>query len=53
VVVAHIEPRLDLVSHDTGSEQPDCVCGPRLVPITDDQDVVGLLIVHQALDGRA
>jgi hypothetical protein len=52
VVVAHISPRQDLVGHDTDTEQPDCACGPRLVPITDADDVVGLLIVHQALDGR-
>lgn len=39
----------DLVKHETSE---DCVCGPTVEPVKDDDGSVGWLYVHHSLDGR-
>lgn len=47
----HVTPLDDLVEHDTDSEEPSCVCGPKTVPIELDGSVAWAY-VHASLDGR-
>lgn len=48
----HVTPIGDLVDHDTSTAEPDCVCGPEVRPVTQDDGSVGWLLVHHSLDGR-
>ena len=50
----HVEPRNDLVGHDTSTDEATCVCGPSHEPVFDQDTgaVSGYVITHQALDGR-
>ncbi|MGW2721434.1 hypothetical protein [Streptomyces sp. NPDC001492] len=42
----------DLIDHDTGTADPDCVCGPEVRPATEEDGSVAWLLVHHSLDGR-
>lgn len=48
----HLTPRHDLVDHDTSTSEPDCVCGPEVRPVTQDNGSTRWLLVHHSLDGR-
>lgn len=48
----HLVPQHDLVSHDTSTSEPDCVCRPDLRPAAREDGSVGWLLVHHSLDGR-
>lgn len=48
----HIHPLDDLVEHDTGTAEPDCVCVPEVRPHVAEDGSVGWLLVHHSLDGR-
>lgn len=48
----HVAPLRDLVAHDTSTAEPDCVCGPEVRPVTQDDGSMGWLLVHHSLDGR-
>lgn len=48
----HVTPIGDLVDHDTSTTEPDCVCGPEVRPVTQDDGSMGWLLVHHSLDGR-
>lgn len=48
----HVTPIGDLVGHDTSTAEADCVCGPEVRPVTDDDGSIGWLLVHHSLDGR-
>jgi hypothetical protein len=48
----HVTPVHDLVDHDTSSAEPDCVCGPEVRPVAQDDGSMGWLLVHHSLDGR-
>jgi hypothetical protein len=48
----HVTPTIDLVDHDTSTTEPDCVCGPEVRPVTQDDGSMGWLLVHHSLDGR-
>ncbi|MET7975731.1 hypothetical protein ABZW44_22350 [Streptomyces mirabilis] len=50
--VLHVTPQRDLVDHDTSTAEPDCVCGPEVRPVTQDDGSMGWLLVHHSLDGR-
>ena len=41
-----------LVDHDTGTAEPDCVCGPEVRPVTQDDGPMSWLLVHHSIDGR-
>lgn len=48
---AHVAALDDLIEHETGGDEPSCVCGPEAVPV----EVGGLVVwvyVHASLDGR-
>lgn len=49
---AHVAPLCDLIAHETGSDEPDCVCGPSTVPVAFDNGLTAWMIVHHSLDGR-
>lgn len=46
----HIAPRGDLLRHDCGTDEPDCICGPRCELVPGDGD--GWMVIHNSLDGR-
>ncbi|MFI8872487.1 hypothetical protein [Streptomyces sp. NPDC055243] len=48
----HVTPLRDLVSHDTSTVEPDCVCGPEVRPVTREDGSTAWLLVHHSLDGR-
>ena len=48
----HVTPQHDLVGHDTSTGEPDCVCGPEVRPVTQEDGAAGWLLVHHSLDGR-
>lgn len=48
----HVTPQHDLVDHDTSTTEPDCVCGPEVRPVIQDDGSMGWLLVHHSLDGR-
>ena len=48
----HVTPTADLISHDTSTAEPDCVCGPEVRPVTQEGGSMGWLLVHHSLDGR-
>lgn len=48
----HVVPRGDIVEHDTATEEPTCVCGPRLEHVNYDEAPDGWILVHHSLDGR-
>ena len=49
----HVEPADDLIDHDTSTDQPDCVCVPRVEYVENEVGGTdGWLIVHNCLDGR-
>lgn len=50
--VLHVTPQCDLVDHDTGTAEPDCVCGPEVRPDPQEDGSMGWLLVHHSLDGR-
>lgn len=48
----HVAPIGDLVDHDTGTAEADCVCGLEARPAAQEDGSVGWLLVHHSLDGR-
>lgn len=46
----HVLPISDLVDHE--DEGTDCVCGPAVECVQNEDGPDGWLIVHNALDGR-
>lgn len=48
----HVAPVDDLIQHDRASDEPDCPCGPDVMPVKRDDGSMGWLIVHHSLDGR-
>jgi hypothetical protein len=48
----HVSPTDDLIEHDMATDQPDCVCGPRVEVVERPGQPDGYLIVHNSLDGR-
>ncbi|MGW4493755.1 hypothetical protein [Streptomyces sp. NPDC004376] len=48
----HVTPVDDLIHHDTTTSQPDCVCGPEVRPVNQDNGTIDWLLVHHSLDGR-
>lgn len=44
----HIIPLNDLIEH----EDEDCVCGPEVEPLVQDDGSIDWLISHHSLDGR-
>lgn len=46
----HVYPERDLVEHDTDSDE--CVCGPTVEAVPDDEGGFGWLLLHHSLDGR-
>ena len=50
--VLHVVPRGDLVEHETATEEPSCVCGPRVEHCTYDAAPDGWRVVHNSLDRR-
>lgn len=48
----HVVPTGDLIEHDTSTDQPDCLCGPRIELVSRPGRSDGWLIVHSSLDGR-
>ncbi|MDI5965735.1 hypothetical protein [Streptantibioticus silvisoli] len=48
----HVRPIDDLIEHDTSTEEPNCLCGPTVKPVKQDDGSMGWLIVHASLDGR-
>jgi len=50
--VLHVSPISDGIAHDTGTTEPDCVCGPTIQPVPGTGGSMGWLIVHHSLDGR-
>jgi hypothetical protein len=46
----HVHPANDLVEHDTVSD--DCVCGPSMRPVRQDDGSITWVITHHSLDGR-
>ena len=45
----HVLPVDDLIDH-TDSE--DCICGPTINPLQQDDGTIDWLVVHHSLDGR-
>lgn len=51
--VLHVSPMNDVIEHDMSTCHPDCVCGPRVEPVTRRVDgSLGWMIIHHSLDGR-
>ena len=48
----HVTPIADLVGHDTSTTEPDCMCGPEVKSVTQEDGLMGWLLVHHSLDGR-
>lgn len=46
----HVVPVNDLIAHD--SDGGDCLCGPDVEAVFDDDGANGWLISHHSLDGR-
>lgn len=49
-MTAHVYPTGDLVAHDT--ETDDCICGPTMEAVPNEDGSYGWLSVHHSLDGR-
>lgn len=45
----HVRPIGDAIEHELSD---DCPCEPRIEPVFDDENVVGFMTVHRALDER-
>ncbi len=43
------EPELGDIEHELNA---DCVCGPRVEPVTQDDGSIDWVYVHHSLDGR-
>jgi hypothetical protein len=52
MTTVHCYPVNDLVEHDTGTDQSDCVCGPEVEHVPNPDGPDGWLITHHSLDGR-
>jgi hypothetical protein len=50
VTTVHVYPVGDLIEHDT--ETDECICGPVIEPVPDEDGSMGWLITHNSLDGR-
>lgn len=50
--ILHVSPVGDVIEHDRASDEPDCLCGPDVLPVKRDDGSMGWLIVHHSLDGR-
>jgi hypothetical protein len=48
----HVAPTADLVEHDTSTDQPDCVCVPRVEHVERADGSDGWIMIHHSLDGR-
>jgi hypothetical protein len=50
----HVVPPGDLVGHETDTDDPTCVCGPRHEAVFDQEigSCDGWLIIHHSLDAR-
>lgn len=48
----HVVPVDDLLEHDTSTSEPDCVCGPDVIPVERTDGSMGWVISHHSLDGR-
>lgn len=48
----HVTSTADLVDHDISTTEADCVRGPEVKPVTQDDGSIGWLLVHHSLDGR-
>jgi hypothetical protein len=46
----HVHPVNDLIEHDTVSD--DCVCGPGMRPVRQNDGSITWVITHHSLDGR-
>lgn len=46
----HVYPELDLIEHDT--ETDECVCLPTVEAVRRDDGSFGWVAVHHSLDGR-
>jgi len=50
MATVHVYPDADHIEHDT--DGGDCVCGPDLEMVFDDDGSNGWLVSHHSLDGR-
>jgi hypothetical protein len=48
----HVVPVDDLVTHEVGTVDADCICGPDIEYLIVQDGRSGRLITHHALDGR-
>jgi len=48
-VNVHVMPIGDIVEHVDSDE---CVCGPKMKPVSRDDGSIGWVILHSSLDGR-
>jgi len=46
----HVWPVQDIIGHDVHGT--DCICGPSVEIVREDDGRVGRLIAHPSLDGR-
>ncbi|MDP5310378.1 hypothetical protein [Streptomyces poriferorum] len=51
-VTVHVAPLRDLIDHETGSDEPSCVCGPAAMPVELCDGLVAWAYIHASLDGR-
>jgi hypothetical protein len=49
-VIVHVLPVDDLIEHE--DEGDDCVCGPLIEHVAQDDGSSRWMVVHHALDGR-
>lgn len=47
--VFHVTPVGDLIEHDL---TPHCICGPRIILMTNAEGRSGRIVTHASLDGR-
>jgi hypothetical protein len=51
VATYHVYPLGDSYAHDTALDA-DCLCGPTIEAVEQDEGGMGWVIVHHSLDGR-